>query len=311
MNPYYYDYSQFLSERFDGKVQKISINAGFTCPNRDGTKGSGGCTYCNNHTFTPTYIAEHANRSVEQQITDGIAFFSHKYPSMRYLAYFQSYTNTYASINHLLQLYHEALKVKGVVGILISTRPDMVSEELLDQLEPLTSNHFIMFEIGIESTSDETLRFINRRHTFADAIDTVNRIARRRIEVCAHLILGLPHEERQTILDHATNLSKLPISTLKLHQLQIIRNTVMHDQWQEHPEWFSLASDPDTYIDLCIDFTERLRPNISIERFVSQSPRDLLIAPEWGMKNHEFTTRLLKRMEEKGCQQGKLWRTTS
>ncbi|MFV0398882.1 MAG: TIGR01212 family radical SAM protein [Bacteroidales bacterium] len=300
----YTDYRQFLSSHFEGKVQKISINAGFSCPNRDGTKGTGGCTYCNNLTFSPEYT--HSSPSVGQQIEAGISFFSRKYPTMRYLAYFQSYTNTYGDVGHLISLYREALAYPEVVGVIISTRPDMVSDELLAALRPLSRSHFIMFELGAESTLDRTLDFINRRHSYADFTDTVERIAASGIYVGAHLILGLPHESTQEIIHHATSLSHLPLSTIKLHQLQIIRQTRMHKQWLEHPEWFPSYT-VDEYIDLCIGFLEHLSPAIAIERFVAQSPPEWVVSPHWGLKNHEFTDKMLRRLEELDTYQGKKW----
>lgn len=289
-------FGDWLKTLFPFKVQKISINAGFTCPNRDGTKGLGGCTYCNNQTFSPQYAAN--EKSVSQQLEEGIRFFSHKYPEMKYIAYFQAYTNTYDSVDNLLKKYREALQYPGVVGLIIGTRPDCMPDELLDALEEINREHFLLIEYGVESTDNDTLSFINRGHTYEEAVETIRRTHRRNIYCGVHLILGLPGESREAILSHADRISELPITTVKLHQLQLIRHTKMAKQFEETPELFHLY-DVDEYIDLCIDFAERLHPGFILERFVSQSPKELLIAPDWGLKNYEFTARLTKRINER------------
>jgi radical SAM protein (TIGR01212 family) len=291
------DFGDFLQTIFPFKVQKISINAGFTCPNRDGTKGWGGCTYCNNQTFSPQYAAN--DKSVWQQLEEGIRFFSHKYPQMKYIAYFQAYTNTYGETETLLRKYKEALEYPGVVGLIIGTRPDCMPDELLDELEQLAQNHFLLIEYGIESTCNETLQFINRGHTYEEAVETILRTHNRNIFCGAHLILGLPGESLEMILAHADKISELPLTTVKLHQLQLIRNTQMARQFEEHPELFRFFT-VDEYIDLCVEFRQRLNPDFIIERFVSQSPKDLLIAPDWGLKNYEFAAKLNKRLIERG-----------
>jgi len=291
-NIHYLEFSDYLRNRFQGvKVQKISINAGFTCPNRDGVKGFGGCTYCNNQTFNPDYC--HDGKSITEQLHEGIRFFSYKYPSMKYLAYFQAYTNTYGPIETLKSKYEEALCVKDVVGIIIGTRPDCVSEALLDYLEELNKRTFVMIEYGVESASDATLQHINRGHTYAESEDAIRRTARRGIPVGAHIIIGLPHETREQILQHADRLATLPLTSIKMHQLQIIRGTAMGNEYERHPEQFRLFT-VDEYIELVIDFIRRLGNNIYIDRFVSQSPENLLLAPNWGIKNHEFRERLKK-----------------
>lgn len=305
MNNYYREFSELLNDRFPYKVQKISVNAGFTCPNRDGLKGIGGCTYCNNQSFSPGYGG--LARSVSDQLRDGIGFFAYKYPSMKYLAYFQSYTNTYDDIEKLIALYEEALAYPDVVGLIIGTRPDCMPKDLLDYFSELNKKTFLLIEYGLESTLDATLRFINRGHTYADSEKAIFETAEKGIMTGAHLILGLPHETRTQILDHAHKIAKLPLKTIKLHQLQLIRRTVMAHQYAKHPDWFNLFN-VDEYINLCIDFAERLNRDIIIERFVSQSPKELLIAPDWGLKNYEFTARILKRFAERNTFQGRLYR---
>ncbi|MDO5570718.1 MAG: TIGR01212 family radical SAM protein [Bacteroidales bacterium] len=298
----YKNLSELFKELFPYKVQKISINAGFTCPNRDGKKGFGGCTYCNNQTFSPEYC--HTDESISSQIEKGIKFFSRKYHEMKYLAYFQAYTNTYEELSVLKGKYEEALAYPNVVGLIVGTRPDCMPNSLLDYLEELSKNHFVMVEYGVESTCDETLNYINRGHNFECSCDAIRRTAQRGIITGAHMILGLPGEDRDMIISHAENLSRLPITTLKLHQLQLIKQTKMARQYKESPEKFHIYR-AEEYIDLAIDFIEHLRPDIVIERFISQSPKELLIAPDWGLKNFEFTALLDKRIEQRDSFQGK------
>ena len=303
-NKPYRDFGNFLKELFPFKVQKISINAGFTCPNRDGTKGFGGCTYCNNQTFSPEYC--HTEKSVTEQLEEGVRFFSKKYPNMKYLAYFQAYTNTYDELEKLIAKYEEALSYPDVAGLIIGTRPDCMPDDLLDYFAKLAEKKFVLIEYGLESTLDRTLERINRGHTHAESEDAIRRTAGKGIYTGAHLILGLPGESREEILHHADILSTLPLTTLKLHQLQLIKNTRMAKEQTEHPEWFHLYT-ADEYIELVIDFIERLNPSIVVERFVSQSPKELLIAPDWGLKNYEFTAKVNKRIFERNARQGRLF----
>lgn len=300
----YNDFAGFLAGEFPFKVQKISVNAGFTCPNRDGTKGFGGCTYCNNQTFNPAYCRD--DRSVTMQLEEGKRFFVRKYPQMKYLAYFQAYTNTYGELELLKRMYEEALAVEGVVGLVIGTRPDCMPDSLLDYLEEVNRRTFLLVEYGIESADDRTLERINRGHSFACTEDAVRRTAARGIRTGGHVILGLPGESREDLIKQAERLSELPLTTLKMHQLQLIRGTRMAHEYALHPEEFHLFS-ADEYIDLVIDYVEHLRPDLILERFVSQSPRELLIAPDWGLKNHEFTDRVKKRMKERDAWQGKAY----
>lgn len=289
--PLYNEFTFFLKKYFPYKVQKISLNAGFTCPNRDGTKGLGGCTYCNNQTFNPEYCK--TEKSVTRQLEEGKQFFAHKYPDMKYLAYFQAYTNTYAELEGLKGKYEEALSVDGVVGLVIGTRPDCMPDPLLRYLEELNKHTFLLVEYGIETTRDVTLKRINRGHTYADTVETVNRTAACGILTGGHVILGLPGETHDEIIAQAAELSRLPLTTLKMHQLQLICGTKMAREFECRPEDFHLFS-VDEYIDLVIDYVEHLRPDLILERFVSQSPKELLIAPDWGLKNYEFTARVQK-----------------
>jgi radical SAM protein (TIGR01212 family) len=300
----YNEFGPWLKAQLGAKVQKISLNAGFTCPNRDGSVGVGGCTYCNNQTFNPEYCK--TEKTVVQQLEEGKRFFARKYPEMKYLAYFQAYTNTYAGLEELRCKYEDALSVDGVVGLVIGTRPDCMPEALLDYLSELNDRTFVLVEYGIESTYDRTLHRINRGHNYASVVDAVTRTAQRGIFTGGHVILGLPGETHDDIIKEAEMLSELPLTTLKLHQLQLIRGTRMAEEYFASPEDFHLFT-ADEYIDLVIDFVEHLRPDIVLERFVSQSPSSLLAAPGWGLKNYEFVDKVRKRMDELNARQGRLY----
>lgn len=288
MEQYYRDFGSWLREEFPFKVQKISIDAGFTCPNRDGSIGRGGCIYCDNRTFNPSYCSDDKN-SVTRQLEEGKRVFSGKYPDMKYLAYFQAYTNTYGSVQHLMKLYDEALQVENVVGLVIGTRPDCVSDELLDYFTQLNKRTFLLVEYGVESCNDKTLALINRGHDFACSHRMIERTAERGIRTGAHIILGLPGEDRTESIRQAPIISSLPLTTLKIHQMQIIRGTKLAKMYNENP--FHLYT-VDEYIELIADYIALLRKDLVLERFVSQSPAELLIAPKWGLKNYEFTNRL-------------------
>lgn len=301
----YNDYGEFLKCIARTKVQKISLNAGFTCPNRDGSIGKGGCTYCNNQTFNPGYCS--TSKSVTEQLEEGKAFFARKYPEMKYLAYFQAYTNTYDSLEHLKLKYEEALRCPDVVGIVIGTRPDCMPTALLDYLTELSQRCLLIVEYGIESANDATLRLINRGHTFAQSVSAIRQTADRGIYTGGHIILGLPGETREELLHQASIISELPLTTLKLHQLQIIKGTVMARQYMKNPSSFQLFSTAEEYIDLVIDYIERLRPDLVLERFVSQSPPELVMAPKWNLKNYQFMEKVKKRMTERQTRQGKAY----
>lgn len=298
----YNDFSSYFRNRFDGRVQKVSIDAGFTCPNRDGTKGKGGCTYCDNRTFKPSYT--NLKKSVTQQIEEGIAFFSKKYDSMKFLAYFQAYTNTYAPFEELKKLYEEALKHPDIVGLVISTRPDCVNAETLDYLAELSSKVYVMVEFGLESHLDKTLQLINRGHNFADSVTAIEETSKRGINNCAHLILGLPGETRNDWLDQARIISELPVKNLKLHQMQVHYNTVLEKQFKFNPGQFYLFT-VEEYIELVVEYLELLNPEIIVERFVSEAPSHMVVAPKWGLKNFEFVAKLEKRLKERDTWQGR------
>ena len=289
----YLDFGTWMRERFPYKVQKISIDAGFSCPNRDGKLSKGGCTFCNNESFNPSYCSP--KESITEQIERGKEFFSKKYPDMKYLAYFQAYTNTYAPLAELQRMYEEALSVKDVVGIVIGTRPDCVEDALLDYFEQLNKRTFIIVEYGIESANDETLRKIRRGHTFACSRDAIERTHARGILTCGHIILGLPGEDATESLRQAPLLSSLPLDFLKIHQLQIVKGTALAMQYAQQP--FHLYT-VEEYINLIIKYISLLRKDLIFERFISQCPPEILIAPKWGLKNYEFTNLLNNRLAE-------------
>jgi radical SAM protein (TIGR01212 family) len=301
-NGRYNDFSAYFKRQFTGRVQKISVDGGFTCPNRDGTKALNGCSYCNNKAFNPEYCR--LERSISDQLCEGINFFSRKYDSMRYIAYFQAYSNTYAEPAVLKERYEEALVNPQVIGLVLGTRPDCVNEEVLDYLAELSRTYYIMIEFGVESVKDETLRRINRGHSFSDSVKAIEATAKREIHTCAHLILGLPGENYKDYMDQAREISKLPVENIKLHHLQIHQGTRMAREYLRSPADFHLFS-VEEYLDLVVDYMELLSPRIVIERFVSQAPSEMVIAPKWGLKNFEFTAKLVKRLEERDSWQGK------
>lgn len=293
MEQYYHDFGTWIRNQLPFRVQKISIDAGFTCPNRDGRIGIGGCIFCDNKSFNPSYCSH--KKSVTEQLEDGKRFFAKKYPDMKYLAYFQAYTNTYDVVDKLKQLYEEALKVEDVVGIVIGTRPDCVSSELLDYLEKLNKRTFLIVEYGIESCNDDTLRYINRGHDFACTRKAVEETAKRGIYLGGHVIMGLPGEDASESLRQAPIISSLPLTMLKIHQMQIIKGTRLAKIYKERP--FHLYT-IEEYIDLITQYIGLLRSDLVLERFVTQSPPEMLIAPKWRLKNYEFTNLLNNRLRE-------------
>ena len=292
---FYKDYSHWIREQFPFRVQKISVDAAFSCPNRDGRLSLGGCTFCDNKTFNPSYCDR--GKSITQQLEEGKAFFAKKYPEMNDLDYFQAYSNTYAPLEELKRKYEEALAVDDVVGLVIGTRPDCVSDEALDYLQQLNQRTFLIVEYGIESANDNTLRRINRGHTFDCSRQAIIKAHQRGIITCGHIILGLPGEDEEEMLHQASTISQLPLDILKLHQLQIIKGTPLAKEYEAHP--FHVFS-AEEYVNLVIRYVSKLRNDLVLERFVSQSPPTMVIAPKWGLKNHEFTDLLNKRIRELG-----------
>lgn len=298
----YRDYGSWIREQFPYRVQKISIDAGFTCPNRDGKVGLGGCVFCDNRTFNPAYCER--EKSVREQIIAGKEFFARKYPDMKYLAYFQAFSNTYADVEHLKRLYEEALDVEDVVGIVIGTRPDCMPDDTLDYLDELNRQTFMIVEYGIESTNNDTLRLINRGHTFECSADAIRRTAERNILTGGHIIIGLPGESPEDSLQQAETISALPLDILKLHQMQVVKGTRLAMIYQGEGAQPYIYNKVEDYIKLMAEYISRLRPDMILERFVSQSPKGMVIAPSWGIKNHEFTNLLDNYLREHDITQG-------
>lgn len=296
MKKRYNDYGTWIREQFPFRVQKISVDAGFSCPNRDGKVGRGGCVFCDNRTFNPAYCER--EKSITEQIIAGKEFFKRKYPDMKYLAYFQAYSNTYADVETLKRRYEEALSVEDVVGIVIGTRPDCVPDDTLDYLDKLNRQTFMIVEYGIESANDETLRIINRGHSFECSADAVRRTTDRGIITGGHVIIGLPGEGPEECLRQADIISSLPLNILKLHQMQVVKGTRLAEM---NPYIYNKVED---YIRLVAEYISRLRPDLILERFVSQSPKGMVIAPSWGLKNHEFTNLLDNYLREHDITQG-------
>ncbi len=298
-------YSAYFKRLFGERVQKVAINAGFSCPNRDGKVGVGGCTFCINEAFTPSYCT--ANKSITQQIDEGIEFHTRRYrKATRYLAYFQSFSNTYAPLERLKELYCEAINHPQISGIIIGTRPDCVDTEKLDYIAELARNKYVAIEYGIESTYDATLRAINRGHDFATASWAVEQSAARGIHVGAHFILGLPGESTEMLHKQMERINALPLNTIKFHQLQIFRGTQMAEQYDLDPSQFHFWERTE-YIDLFIDLLEKLRPDIVVERFASEAPPRYHYGPNWGLIRNETMLSLFeKRLAERGTFQGRL-----
>jgi uncharacterized protein len=299
-------YSAHIKKHFGGRVQKVSIDAGFTCPNRDGTKGKGGCTYCNNDAFNPSYCTP--RKSISAQIAEGIEFHQTRYRrATGYLAYFQAYSNTYAPVSELEAMYSEALNHPGVLGLVVGTRPDCIDESILALLKEISKKHYVIIEYGVESCSDETLKLINRGHTFQEAVAAIEMTAAAGIQTGAHFIFGLPGESRQQMLDSATIISKLPLTSVKFHQLQIISGTLMECEYAENPDKFVVFAFEE-YMEFFIDFLERFNPGIIVERFTGEAPPRLVISPRWGKKRSDVIMNTFEqRLEERNTWQGKLY----
>ncbi|MFH0843062.1 MAG: TIGR01212 family radical SAM protein [Bacteroidota bacterium] len=300
-------YPDHFRKLFGARVQKVSIDAGFTCPNRDGTKGTGGCTYCNNDAFNPSYCVP--EKTVTRQIAEGIAFHRKRYREAgSYLAYFQAYSNTYAPLAKLKDLYEEALRYPGIIGLIIGTRPDCIDAKKLEYLKGLSTKHYVAVEYGIESCYDRTLQRINRGHSFKEAADTVRKTSGLGINTGAHFIFGLPGESREEMLAVAAIISELPLTTVKFHQLQIIKGTEMEKEHRSNPSDFQLFT-WDEYLDFIIKFLERLTPAIVVERFTGEAPPRFLTEQKWGKKRTDQITGLIeKRLEELNTWQGRLYK---
>lgn len=299
----FHAYTDWLRQQHGGRLQKISIDAGFTCPNRDGHLDTGGCTFCNNAGFTPSYLR--TQREITAQIDTGVAFMRRRYPHARgFLAYFQSYSNTYAPLAVLRQRYQTALDHPDICGLVIGTRPDCLPDEILDYLEALGRQTFVELEIGIESCNDAVLFACHRGHDFACTRSAILRAARRHLFITGHLLLGLPLETRESLCENAEKLACLPIDALKFHQLQVVRGTQLAHQYRSDPSSVPLMS-PETYLDAVADMLERLPAHIKIQRLGSEVPPGLRLSPDWGMRLSLFPARLTARLAARNTWQGK------
>ena len=297
-------YSNYFMKQFGSRVRKISIDAGFSCPNRDGKLSTGGCTFCSNAAFNPSYC--NPEKSIRQQIEEGIAFHKRRYRNAaKYLAYFQPFSNTYKPLDELKQIYQQALDIPEIAGIVIGTRPDCIDEPLLHYLNEIQKTHYVMLEYGVESIYDETLKRVNRGHDFATAEKAIRMTAEHDIPCGAHFIFGLPEETKAMMLDATSIISRLPLTVVKFHQLQIFKGTQMAEEYQQHPDAFHLF-DLEEYIEFVIDFVERLNPDFVIERFAGEVPPRYLVTEPWmKLRYDEVLNRIEKRMEERDTWQGK------
>ncbi|MDP4223110.1 MAG: TIGR01212 family radical SAM protein [Bacteroidota bacterium] len=299
-------FPNYFRKIMGARVQKVSIDAGFTCPNRDGSRGTGGCTYCNNKAFNPSYCM--STKSVTRQIDEGIEFHRKRYREAgSYLAYFQAYSNTYAPVEILAELYNEALKHRNITGLIIGTRPDCVNDEILDLLTGISKKRYLSVEYGIESCYDRTLLRINRGHTFREAADALEATARRGLNSGAHFIFGLPGETREDMLNEAEIISELPVKTVKFHQLQIIKGTAIEEEFRKSSGDF-VAFSWDEYLEFIIEFLEKLNPAIIVERFTGEAPLRFLSKAPWGKKRTDQLVNIIeKRLEEVDTWQGRLY----
>ena len=297
------DYSSYIRRTFGQRVQKISVNAGFTCPNRDGKISKEGCIYCTNKSFSPFYC--NSDDSISEQLRKGIDFFSPKYNAQKYLAYFQTYTNTYDNVNALRHKYDEALSVDGVIGLVISTRPDCVNDEIMRLLADYAKEKHVEIEFGLESTKNTALELIHRGHTYEQAVDAIMLAQKYGIMSGVHLILGLPYEIEDDFYLHAEKISQLPISTLKLHQMQVLKGTRLESLYFENKSLFADLS-LENYVRIVANFLDMLNPEIIVERLTSESPREMVLYPDWnGRKNFEVSHIVNAFMKKNGMFQGR------
>lgn len=299
----FYSYAAYFRRVFGHRMQKVTVNAGFSCPNRDGAISTGGCTFCDNRAFTPSYCDP--RKSITEQIDEGVEFHRRRYRTAeQYLAYFQSFSNTYAPLDRLRECYDEALAHPSIAGIVVGTRPDCVDAEKLDYFASLSREKYVAIEYGVESCYDQTLSRINRGHDFATAERAIRMTAERGIHCGAHFILGLPDESDQMLIDQVERINSLPLTTVKFHQLQLFRGTALAEEYDAHPERFRFWS-VEEYIDLFIKVLRRLRPDIVVERFAGEAPPRYHHTKGWGLvRNEELLAMLDRRLEEKNVHQG-------
>ena len=295
----YYPFSQYLKERFGCKVHKVTLHAGFTCPNRDGTKARGGCIYCVNSSFSP--VAGKAAVPVVQQMREGMGFMRRRYGAEKFYAYFQPFSNTYADVARLKACYDAAVNLPDVVGLSIGTRPDCVPNPVLDLVESYTDRLDVWLEYGIQSVHDRTLEAINRGHLFADFADAIERTRGRGIKVCAHVILGLPGEDHDDMMATAERVSALGVDGIKVHHLYVAKDTPMEAMYARGEfKVFTIEE----WVPLAADFLERLSPDIAIQRLVGDTHGSFLIAPVWNKNRSEIFAAITEELRRRGMYQG-------
>jgi uncharacterized protein len=303
----FHSLADYYKQRFGSRIQKVSVHAGFTCPNRDGTVGTGGCTFCNNYGFSPSYC--HEGSSISTQIEKGLSFLKKRYRRAKiFVAYFQAYSNTYDDISTLGNRYREALAHPGIAGLSIGTRPDCIDDEKLDFLAELAKEKIISIEYGVESCYEDSLLRINRGHTFTDSVNAIHKTSQRGLHTGIHLIIGLPGEDRKKMLNQSQIISDLPINSIKFHQLQIVEDTPMAEDFKSHPEYFDFF-EPEEYIDFMVEFLENLRPDIAIERFAGEVPPQYNLRKSWkGLRSDQITRLIEERLLRLNSWQGKKYR---
>lgn len=302
LNRRYHNYNYYLQNTYGEKIRKVSLHGGFTCPNRDGSKGFGGCIYCNNDSFVPHYINH--NMSIPGQMEASIPFMQERYDVQKYIAYFQAYSNTYAELKKLKLLYEEAINYPDVVGLDIGTRSDCVDEALLEFLARLNERVQVTLEYGIESIHDGSLRWMNRGHDYESVVKAVNLTKRYGIKVAGHIIMGFPVETRDMMLETGLAANALGLDFLKVHQLHVVKGTVLAKRYQDEP--FPLFQ-ADEYIELVADILERLDPEIVIQRLFGDAPDEILIAPRWGYNIPKLTHLMDLELKHRDTWQGKLF----
>ncbi|MFP4288226.1 MAG: TIGR01212 family radical SAM protein [Bacteroidales bacterium] len=305
-NRRFFSFTDYCKRKYGSRIQKVSVNAGFTCPNRDGSKGSGGCSFCNNQGFSPSYC--HDDHDIREQIEKGLRFIRKRYKKAKlFIAYFQSYSNTYDTLPILIQRYYEALAHPSVSGISVGTRPDCIDDEKLNFLAELSKKYIVNIEYGVESCYEDTLLRINRGHTFQDSVRAIEQTALRGIHTGIHMIIGLPGESKEQILQQSEIISKLPVNSVKFHQLQIVSDTAMAKDFQSNPGQFYFF-EPAEYADLMAEFIARLRPDISIERLAGEVPPGYNLRTSWkGIRSDEMIRLIEQQLAIKDLWQGKYY----
>ena len=299
-------YPDYMRRIFGARVQKVAVDAGFTCPNRDGKAGTGGCTFCNNDAFNPSYCG--SSRPIRQQLREGKEFHKTRYKSAtKYVAYFQAYSNTYKPLGKLKKIYQEALDEEEIVGLVIGTRPDCIDDLMLDYFQSLSEKVFVVIEYGIESIYNKTLNRINRGHLFEDSVHAIKRTALRGIRTGGHMIFGLPGESIDEMIDSAKVISMLPLDSVKFHQLQIMKNTEMAEEYKEHPEYFQFLPGIDDYLEFMVEYIENLNPSFVVERIAGETPPRFNVRIPWDLRYDQILVKFENLLAEKDTWQGRKW----